>query len=125
LIGTHILSINSAGDCLDRRERQCVDRHRFGDVERVRRCRAERALPRIRASAPTRVDARFAPPAGGRRTLGINGKHALATWAGCTRRPPGVGARVLSARALVSRSASVRPSRLSRSPNSERDGDCE
>jgi hypothetical protein len=37
------------------------------------------ATPRIRASAPTRVDARFAPPAGGRRTLGINGKHALAS----------------------------------------------
>lgn len=33
---------------------------------------------------------------------------------------PGVGPRVLSARALVSRSASVRPSRLSRSPKPER-----
>jgi hypothetical protein len=57
LIGTHILSINSAGDCLDRRERQCVDRHRFGDVERVRRCRAERALPRTEASGPAQTHA--------------------------------------------------------------------
>jgi len=58
------------------------------------------ALPRFGASAPTRVDARFAPPAGGRRTLGINGKEASAsqTAAGCG---PSRGQRALSGESLV------------------------
>jgi hypothetical protein len=53
-------------------------------------------------------------------TLGINGKHALVTSARVRDGPLGVGARVLSARALVGKSVLVGPCRLSLSPITSR-----
>jgi hypothetical protein len=78
------------------------------------------ALPRKGTPAPVDPDDRFDDSRHLRRTLASNGKQTSVMWAGCTRRPPRVGARVLSARALVSRSLSVRPNQLSRSPNLKR-----
>ena len=78
-------------------------------------------LPRIRAPAPARVDARFASRSVGRRTLGINGNHAS------TARP-GHGARLRPrsrhrAAAGLHRSVATRHTARDAAPGT-RDGIC-
>jgi D-isomer specific 2-hydroxyacid dehydrogenase, NAD binding domain/D-isomer specific 2-hydroxyacid dehydrogenase, catalytic domain len=64
--------------------------------------------------------ARFRHLGGLQRTLGTNGKQASVIWGQGRRQPPGVGARVLSAKALVSMSVPVGSWRLSPSPRRRR-----